>query len=110
MQRARNHRLRAGVDGIADHVLQTQARDLLRVQSKVLEERPVDVQAKLVLIDVCHRSRHAVHDRAQLRFARREGVLRLLQVRDVVTDDVVALDRRIEAHVGNDLVSQPAAP
>ena len=108
LERARQHRLRAGVDAVADHVAQAHARHLLRGQSEILQERPVDVLAALVAVDVGDRCRDAVHDRAQLRFARGQRFLRFLQVGDVVADDVIALDRRVEVHVRDDLVAQPA--
>ena len=107
-QRAREHHLRALIDAVTDDVAQAQLRHLLRREPEVVQEGSVDVLAALVAVDVGHRRRHAVHDRAQLRFARGQGILRLLEVGDVVADDVVALDRAVEAEVGNDAVAQPA--
>ncbi len=108
LERARDHRLRALVDPVADHVAQAELGDLLRREAEVLEERPVDVVAMLVVVDVGHRCRNAVHDRAELRFARREGVLRFLQVADVVADDVLALGRPVVVEVGHAARAEPA--
>ena len=107
LERARDHRLRALVDPVADDVAQAELRDLLRRQAEVLEERPVDVVAVLVVVDVRDRCRHAVHDRAELRFARGEGVLRFLEVADVVADDVLALGRPVVIEVGNAAGAEP---
>jgi hypothetical protein len=107
LQRAGQHRLRALVDAVADDVAQPHPRHLLARQAEILEERAVDVVAALLLVDVRHRRRHAVHDRAELAFARRERVLHLLQVGDVVGDDVDALDRAVELAVRDDAAAQP---
>jgi hypothetical protein len=56
--------------------------------------------AALVAVDVRDRRRHAVHDRAKLRLARRQRILRELEVGDVVARDVLALDRAVEIEVG----------
>ena len=92
---------------MANDIAQAKLRHLLGGEPEVVQERAIDVLAALVAIDVRDRRRHAVHDRAQLRFARSQCVLRLLQVGDVVPDGVVALDRAVEAEVGNDAVAQP---
>ena len=107
LQRARQQRLRARIDAVADDVAQAKLGNLLRGQAEILQERPVDILAALVPVDIGNRRRHAVHDRAQLRFPRSQRVLCLLQVGDVVADDVITLDRRVEAHVRDDLVAQP---
>ena len=95
MQRTGEHRLRTGVDAMPDHITQSERADLLGAQPEILQEWFVDVLTALVAVEIGHRRRDAVHDRAQLRFARGERVLRLLQVGDVVADDVVALDRPV---------------
>ena len=90
-QRARQHRLRALVDAVRRRRRAAASSPTCsRGQAEVLQERAVDVVAALVAVDVGDRRRHAVHDRAQLDFARGQRVLRLLQVGDVVADDVVA--------------------
>ena len=96
VERAGDDRLRAFEDGRADDVAQPQRRDLVRVDAEVLQQRPVDVLAALGAIDVGDRRRHAVHDRAQLALARRQRVLRDLEVGDVVQHDVDALDRAVD--------------
>ena len=93
LERARQHRLRALVDALPDDVAQAQVADLLDRQAEVLQERAIDVVAALVAVDVRDRRRHAVHDRAKLRFARGQCILRELQIGDVVADDVFAAHR-----------------
>src|SRR6202171_5610689 len=93
-----------------DHVAQSERADLLGAQPEILQKWFVDVLAAFVAIEIGHPRRDAVHDRAQLRFARGQGVLRLLQVGDVVTDDVVALDGPVEVHVREDAVAKPSLP
>ena len=93
-----------------DDVAQSELGHLLRGQPEIMQEGAIDVLAALVAVDVRHRRGHAVHDRAQLRFARGQGVLRLLQVGDVVADDIVALDRPVETEVGDDAIAQPPLP
>ena len=108
LHRARQHRLRALVDAVPDDVAQPHLVDLLRRQPEELQERAVHVMAALVAIDIRHRRRHAVHDRAQLAFARGQRVLHLLEIGDVVADDVLALDGSVVAHVGHAPRPQPA--
>jgi hypothetical protein len=104
-QCTRQHDLCALVDAVADDIAQAQLGDLLGGQPEVMQEGAIDVLTALVAIDVGHRRRHAVHDRAQLRFARRQGILGLFQVGDVMADDVIALDRSVEPEIGNDAVA-----
>src|SRR4030081_139585 len=92
------------------HVAQAERADLLAAQHEILQKWFVDVLAALVAIDIGHRGRDAVHDRAQLRFARGQGGLCLLQVGDVVADDVVALEGPVEVHVREDAVAKPSLP
>ena len=100
--------LRAFEDGGADHVAQTQRRDLVRGDAEVLQQRAVDVLAALVAIDVGDRRRHAVHDGAQLALARRQRVLGDLEVGDVVQHDVDALDRAVDPVVRHHPPADPA--
>src|SRR3984893_11262279 len=93
-----------------DHVAQSERADLLGAQPEILQKWLVDVLTALVAVEIGHRRRNAIHDRAQLRFARGQGVLRLLQVGDIVADDVVALDGPVEAHVREDAVAKPPLP
>ena len=78
------------------------------VRPKYCRNVPVDVVAALVAIDVGDRRRHAVHDRAQLRFARGQRVLRELEVGDVVADDVFARDDAVEVQVRHAARADPA--
>ncbi len=108
MQGARKHRLRAFVDALPHHLAQPQVAHLLDGQPEVLQERAVDVVAALVAVDVGDGRRHAVHDRAELRFARRQCILRELQVGDVVADDVFAAHGAVEIEVGHAARADPA--
>ncbi len=54
--------------------------------------------------------RHAVHDCAELALARRQRVLRDLEVRDVVQHDVDALDRAVDPVIGHHPAADPARP
>ena len=93
---------------MADDVAQAQLAHLLGGQPEVLEERPIDVVTMLLAIDIGDRRRHAVHDDAQLRLARRESVLRFLHVGDVVADDVDALDAAVERVVRHHPPAHPS--
>ena len=108
LERAGDLRLRALEDGGPDHVAQTQRRDLLRGDAEVLQQRAVDVLAALGAVDVGDRRRHAVHHRAQLALARRQRVLRDLEVGDVVQHDVDALDRAVDPVIRHHPPADPA--
>ncbi len=108
LERARQHRLRALVDALPDDVAQPQVADLIDRQAEVLEERPIDVMAALVAIDVRDGRGHAVHDRAKLRFARGQCILRELEIGDVVADDVLAAHRAVEIEIGHAARADPA--
>ena len=91
-----------------DDVAQPHLDSLLLGQAEELQERSIDVVAAFLAVDVRHGCGHAVHDRAELTLARGQRVLRLLQVRDVVADDVQALHRAVEVRVGDDAAAQRA--
>ena len=102
VQRAGQHLLRTFVDCRPEDIAQTHRRHLLDCYPEILQERAVDVTAALVMVEIGNGRRHTVHDRSELRLTLRQRLLSLFQVRDVMTDNVKALDRPIEFQVGYD--------